>query len=89
MTFVGALVLGLLESYAIGYIDGGQQYFSTVRFAIAPIVLAIVLLTLPSAQLRHAHGRRLQGGHPADLLDRRPQHGRSHHRWRGGARRTS
>ncbi|MEO6318800.1 MAG: ABC transporter permease [Acidimicrobiales bacterium] len=56
LTIVGALVLGLLESYAIGYIDSGQQYFATFRFAIAPIVLSIVLLALPSALLRTRSG---------------------------------
>ena len=56
MTFVGALVLGLLESYAIGYIDSGQQYFATFRFAIAPLVLFVVLLALPSGQLRTRTG---------------------------------
>jgi branched-chain amino acid transport system permease protein len=56
MTFVGALALGLLESYAIGYIDSSQQYFATFRFAIAPIVLFIVLLALPSGQLRTRTG---------------------------------
>lgn len=52
MTFVGAVVLGLADSYAIAYIPTDNQYFSTVRFAIPAVVLAIVLLVLPSPQLR-------------------------------------
>ena len=89
MTFVGALVLGLLESYAIGYIDGGQQYFSTVRFAIAPIVLAIVLLALPSAQLRTRTGAASKEDIPRTSWTAAAQHGRSHHRGLAWCSRTS
>jgi branched-chain amino acid transport system permease protein len=52
MTFVGALVLGLADSYAIGYVPSTNQYFSTFRFVIPVVVLFVVLLALPNPQLR-------------------------------------
>jgi len=52
MTFVGALILGLADSYAIGYIPSDQAYFSTFRFVIPVVALFIVLLVLPNPQLR-------------------------------------
>lgn len=51
MTFVGALILGLADSYAIGYIPGTNQYFSTFRFVIPVVLLFVVLLLLPNPQL--------------------------------------
>ena len=53
MTFVGALILGLADSYAIGYIPTGNVYFSSFRFAIPAVMLFIVLLAMPNPQLRH------------------------------------
>jgi branched-chain amino acid transport system permease protein len=52
MTFVGALILGLADSYAIGYIPTTNAYFSAFRFAIPALLLFIVLLVLPNPQLR-------------------------------------
>ena len=52
MTFVGALILGLADSYAIGYIPTGNVYFSSFRFAIPVVMLFIVLLAMPNPQLR-------------------------------------
>ena len=52
MTFAGAVVLGLADSYAIGYIPTSNQYFSSFRFAIPAVLLFIVLLVLPNPQLR-------------------------------------
>ena len=52
MTFLGAVLLGLADSYAIGYIPSGNAYFSTFRFVIPAVVLFVVLLVLPNPQLR-------------------------------------
>jgi branched-chain amino acid transport system permease protein len=52
MTFAGAVVLGLADSYAIGYVPGTNAYFSTFRFVIPVVVLFVVLLVLPNPQLR-------------------------------------
>jgi branched-chain amino acid transport system permease protein len=52
MTFVGAVVLGLADSYAIGYVPSGNAYFSTFRFVIPVVLLFVVLLVLPNPQLR-------------------------------------
>lgn len=52
MTFLGAVLLGLADSYAIGYVPGTNAYFSTFRFVIPVVVLFIVLLVLPNPQLR-------------------------------------
>ncbi len=60
MTFVGALILGLANDYALGYINHihtAQQYISTFIPSIPVIALFIVLLLLPQARLR---GVRLQ-----------------------------
>jgi len=51
MTFLGALILGLADSYAIGYVPSGNAYFSTFRFAIPAVLLFVVLLVLPNPQL--------------------------------------
>ncbi len=51
-TFLGAVVLGLADSYLIGYVPTGNDYFSTVRFAVPALVLFAVLLLLPNPQLR-------------------------------------
>ncbi len=61
-TFVGAIVLGLAQSYAVGYLPSnptwlpeGVDLTTTLRLAIPVIMLFIVLLLLPQAPLR-AHG---------------------------------
>lgn len=51
MTFLGAVLLGLADSYAIGYVPSSNAYFSTFRFVIPVVVLYIVLLVLPNPQL--------------------------------------
>ena len=45
-------VLGLADSYAIGYISSGNDYFSTFRFVIPAVFLFVVLLAMPNPQLR-------------------------------------
>lgn len=52
LTFAGALVLGLADSYAIGYVPSTNAYFSTFRFVIPVVLLFVVLLVLPNPQLR-------------------------------------
>jgi branched-chain amino acid transport system permease protein len=49
-------VLGLADSYAIGYIPTTNQWFVPFRFAIPSILLFVVLLALPSAQLQTRTG---------------------------------
>jgi branched-chain amino acid transport system permease protein len=60
MTFVGALILGLANDYALGYVSRihtAEQYFQILIPSIPVIVLFIALLILPQARLR---GVRLQ-----------------------------
>ena len=54
-TFIGALILGLANDLGRGYlskITTGQQYLQGFLFSIPIIILFIVLLILPQAQLR-------------------------------------
>jgi branched-chain amino acid transport system permease protein len=51
MTFVGALVVGLAESYAHGY-SGNNQYLVGLQLAAPVIVLFLVLLAMPASRLR-------------------------------------
>ncbi|MEX2292461.1 MAG: ABC transporter permease [Acidimicrobiales bacterium] len=51
LTFLGAVLLGLADSYAIGYVSSTNAYFSTFRFVIPVVVLFVVLLVLPNPQL--------------------------------------
>ena len=51
LTFVGALILGLAESYAVGYLPS-DGLFANVRLAIPTMMLFIVLLLLPEVRLR-------------------------------------
>jgi branched-chain amino acid transport system permease protein len=60
MTFVGALILGLSNDYALGYVSRirtAEQYVQIFIPSIPVILLFIVLLLLPQARLR---GVRLQ-----------------------------
>jgi len=50
-TFTGALVLGLLNAYASGYLDTGPGW-TGFREAIPAIFLLLMLLLMPQAQLR-------------------------------------
>lgn len=61
-TFVGALVLGLAQSYAQGYLRSNPSWVpanwdlvTNVRLAIPVLMLFVVLVALPHAPLR-AHG---------------------------------
>ncbi|MGH9027098.1 MAG: ABC transporter permease subunit, partial [Acidimicrobiia bacterium] len=59
LTFVGATVLGLAESYAIGYLPTDWTFFGQslggLRPAIPVLFLFIVLLAIPQVRLR-GHG---------------------------------
>ncbi|WP_334142571.1 branched-chain amino acid ABC transporter permease [Rhabdothermincola sp.] len=62
MTFLGAAILGLAQSYAVGYLPqnpdwlpDGIDLVTSLRLAIPVVMLFIVLLVLPQAPLR-AHG---------------------------------
>ena len=54
LTFAGALALGLIESYAIGYMDKivSGSFGARLRPSLPTIFLFIVLLVLPQARLR-------------------------------------
>ena len=59
MTFVGALMLGLLDAYAVGYLPTDNDYLAAFRLAIPSLFLFVVLLILPQARLRgHSVQRR-------------------------------
>lgn len=51
LTFVGAMVLGLIESYAVGYLPSTGA-FSNIRLAIPTLMLFLVLLLIPEVRLR-------------------------------------
>lgn len=59
LTFVGAVVLGLTESYAVGYLPTDWTFFgyslAGLRPAIPVLLLFAVLLALPQTRLR-GHG---------------------------------
>jgi len=52
LTFLGAVILGLAESYGVGYLPTDVPWVSGIRPAIPIIVLFIALLVLPQARLR-------------------------------------
>ena len=83
MTFLGALILGLTESYFVGYLPSDQQIasvfgyqFSTpislsgIRPAIPIILLFIVLLLLPPTKVRGAGQQRSREYLPTPTLRR-------------------
>jgi branched-chain amino acid transport system permease protein len=56
LTFVGAIVVGLVEGYLFGYLPSDNQYLVGLRPAASVIILFLVLLMLPNPRLR-THGR--------------------------------
>jgi branched-chain amino acid transport system permease protein len=52
MTFLGALILGLLDAYALAYLPTDNLLLAQIRFAIPAILLFVVLLALPHGRLR-------------------------------------
>jgi branched-chain amino acid transport system permease protein len=69
MTFAGAIGLGLLENYAVGYLSGGtgfigkhMKFLSNAKPAMPTIFLFVALLVLPQVRLRV--GRVVSAGVP-------------------------
>jgi branched-chain amino acid transport system permease protein len=58
-TFAGALALGLLESYSVGYLTGKVDFIDKLRPALPTLFLFAVLVLLPQDRLRAG---RLVGG---------------------------
>ena len=54
LTFAGALVLGLAETYVLGYFPVSWSWASNFRIALPMIVLFVVLIALPQDRLRGA-----------------------------------
>jgi branched-chain amino acid transport system permease protein len=52
MTFAGAVLVGLLDAYALAYLPTDGVLLSQFRFAIPVILLFVVLLVLPQGRLR-------------------------------------
>lgn len=52
ITFVGAILLGLADAYATGYLPSDNLYLTGIRPSVPIILLFIVLLLMPSAPLR-------------------------------------
>src|SRR5260370_14354178 len=59
-TFVGALLLGLAQSYAVGYLPP-NEYLSGLRAAIPALFLFAALLLSPQAHLRLGHIKGILG----------------------------
>ncbi len=72
LTFLGAVILGLTESYAIGYLTTewfpNNRYVAGMRPAIPVIVLFIVLLVLPHTRLRGHSAARAREYFPKPTL---------------------
>jgi len=51
LTFVGALILGLADAYATGYVPSDNEYFTEFRAAVPIVILFIVLLVLKPSSL--------------------------------------
>ena len=86
MTFVGALALGLITQYSVGYLPGHiNPGLASVLTEVIPVLfLFVVLLVIPAARLGpgRAPGRpaRPQGGHGAPVRRRRRAPRRHHGR---------
>jgi branched-chain amino acid transport system permease protein len=52
LTFLGAVLLGLLDAYALAYLPTERLLLAQFRFAIPVVVLFVVLLALPQSRLR-------------------------------------
>jgi branched-chain amino acid transport system permease protein len=54
--FGGALLLGLTEAFATGYLAGGRRVggfaLDNIRFAISPLLLFVVMVLMPQERLR-------------------------------------
>jgi branched-chain amino acid transport system permease protein len=50
MTFLGAVVLGLLDAYALAYLPTDTVLLAQFRFVIPVLLLFVVLLALPESR---------------------------------------
>ena len=65
MTVVGAIIIGLLQSYAVGYLPTSTvTWLQRLPDTIPIIVLFIALLVLPHQRLRGTSGRRTREAFP-------------------------
>ena len=65
MTVVGAIIIGLLQSYAVGYLPTSTvTWLQRIPDTIPIIVLFIALLVLPHQRLRGTSGRRTREAFP-------------------------
>ncbi|QIK75315.1 ABC transporter permease subunit [Nocardioides piscis] len=51
LTFVGAMVLGILQSYAVAYLPS-EGFLSSIRAVVPALFLFAVIIAMPQAQLR-------------------------------------
>jgi branched-chain amino acid transport system permease protein len=57
MTFVGAVIIGLLVSYATGYLPTSWSWLQDASLALPMVFLFVVLLILPEDRIRAAGAR--------------------------------
>ncbi|KAB2341538.1 branched-chain amino acid ABC transporter permease [Actinomadura rudentiformis] len=57
LTFLGAIVLGLMNSYLVGYAPAGWSWVGNLRQSLAMIVLFVILLLFRNERLRGAATR--------------------------------
>jgi branched-chain amino acid transport system permease protein len=69
MTFLGAAILGLLDSFALTYLPTDSVLLAQFRFAIPAALLFVVLLVLPQSRLR---GRATQIRTAREVIPRPP-----------------
>ena len=65
MTFLGALILGLIEAYVAGYLAVGHFVgldLSYIQFAISPLLLFVVMVVQPQERLRSGGVQRTREG---------------------------
>jgi branched-chain amino acid transport system permease protein len=69
MTFLGAAILSLLDSFALTYLPTDSVLLAQFRFAIPAVLLFVVLLVLPQSRLR---GRATQIRTAREVIPRPP-----------------
>jgi branched-chain amino acid transport system permease protein len=70
LTFLGALLLGLAESYGIGYLPQDVAWLAQIRSAIPVLILLAALLLVPHARLRTSELRSGSDYLPAPRVSR-------------------
>ena len=70
--FLGALILGLTEAYATGYLAGGREIWGfqldNIRFAISPLLLFAVMVIQPQERLRTGGVQRVREYFPVPTM---------------------